>query len=46
MKPRAIRMGYMKQIQSKVSEGCIRMQNADVEWLNAHVAKGTPIIIW
>ncbi|PHC34561.1 hypothetical protein COF09_31860 [Bacillus toyonensis] len=32
--------------EGKVSSGCIRMKNADVEWLNAHVVKGTPVIIW
>ncbi|WP_410993235.1 L,D-transpeptidase [Bacillus cereus] len=33
------------QIGRKVSKGCIRMKNADVEWLYDHVAKGTPVII-
>ncbi len=32
-------------IGMKVSAGCIRMKNADVEWLYDHVAKGTPVII-
>ncbi|MGH1288868.1 L,D-transpeptidase [Bacillus toyonensis] len=32
-------------IGMKVSEGCIRMKNADVEWLYDHVVKGTPVII-
>lgn len=32
-------------IGMKVSAGCIRMKNADVEWLYDHIAKGTPVII-
>ena len=29
----------------KISDGCIRMNNADVEWLYNQVEKGTTVII-
>ncbi|MDA1676805.1 L,D-transpeptidase [Bacillus cereus group sp. TH152-1LC] len=35
----------IESIGMKVSGGCIRMKNTDVEWLYAHVVKGTPVII-
>ena len=35
----------VESMEGEVSVGYIRMKNVDVEWLNAHVAKGTPVII-